>query len=402
MRVDDLLGMAAPYNPRTIDDKALGGLTASVKRFGLVEPVVWNRRTRNVVGGHQRLRAAKAAGIEEVEVVIVNLPLAEEKALNIALNNPEIQGRWSDGLEALLAEVRGETPDLYSDLLLAELAAENGLAPPETEPKDAEPHIDRAAELQAEWKTERGQVWEIPGKAGTHRVMCGDSTKVEDVGRLLNGGKPFIMVTDPPYGVEYDADWRDEFNTWGKAATAANVANDERLDWTESYRLFPGHVSYVWHAGRFAADLVVNLRAAGFEIRTQIIWRKPTLIMSRGHYHWQHEPCWYAVRKGGSSKWCGDRTQSTVWDIQGMHAIGRKEERLPHATQKPLECMARPIRNHGGKGDDVYDPFLGSGTTTVAAENLSRVCYGMEISPAYAAVILQRLKDIGLSPRLAS
>jgi DNA modification methylase len=121
-----------------------------------------------------------------------------------------------------------------------------------------------------------------------------------------------------------------------------------------------------------------------------VIWRKPRFIISRGHYHWQHEPCWYAVRKGGSAKWCGDRSQSTVWDI----ALKDGGEDTNHSTQKPVECMARPIRNHGGKDDDVYDPFLGSGTTIIAAEQLGRRCYGLELSPAYCDVIVARWEKL--------
>ena len=231
-----------------------------------------------------------------------------------------------------------------------------------------------------------------------HRVLCGDSTKPEDVERLMGGAVPFIMVTDPPYGVEYDPDWRLEagINKPWQTLASGKVSNDDIVDWTEAYKLFPGHVAYVWHAGRFAADLVGNLKTAGLEIRTQIIWAKPSLVMGRGHYHWQHEPCWYAVRKGGSAKWCGDRKQSTVWDIQNMHRTqGNVDDgKTIHSTQKPVECMARPIRNHGGPDDDVYDPFLGSGTTLIAAEQLNRRCFGMEISPAYCDVIITRFERL--------
>ena len=231
-----------------------------------------------------------------------------------------------------------------------------------------------------------------------HRVLCGDSTKPEDVARLLGGTVPFLMVTDPPYGVEYDPKWRDDEQALpGRTKTrmTGTVENDDRVDWTEAYKLFPGRVAYVWHAGRFAADLVLNLRVSDFEIRTQIIWRKQNFCISRGHYHWQHKPCWYAVRKGASAKWCGDRTQSTIWDIANNSPFGSgKEEVTVHGTQKPLECMARPIRNHGGPDDDVYDPFLGSGTTLIAAEQLNRRCFGMEISPAYCDVIITRFERL--------
>lgn len=230
-----------------------------------------------------------------------------------------------------------------------------------------------------------------------HRLLCGDSTKAEDVARLLEGRKPFLMVTDPPYGVEYDPEWRNEAMGEGNRSTG-KVTNDDIVDWTPAYKLFPGHVAYVWHAGRFAADLVVNLRAANFDIRTQIIWCKQHFAIGRGHYHWQHEPCWYAVRKGGSAKWCGDRTQSTRWDINNGLSQGgprkAEDELTGHGTQKPVECMARPIRNHGGKDDDVYDPFLGSGTTLIAAEQLGRRCFAIEIDPGYCDVAVQRWQNL--------
>jgi DNA modification methylase len=193
------------------------------------------------------------------------------------------------------------------------------------------------------------------------------------------------MVTDPPYGTNYDPSWRHRSGL-NNSKRVGKVTNDDRVDWTEAYRLFPGHVAYVWHAGRFAADLTLNLRDAGFEVRTQIIWKKSRFVIGRGHYHWGHEPAWYAVREGGSAKWCGDRKQSTVWDIDGRY----QDAETVHGTQKPVEAMARPIRNHGTKNDDVYDPFLGSGTTIIAAEMSGRRCFGMEISPAYCDVSVQR------------
>jgi DNA modification methylase len=286
-------------------------------------------------------------------------------------------------LDALLREV--DTGSEALQKMLAELADEAGLYQGNGEVVE-----DEVPEPPADPVTKPGDLWLL----GEHRLLCGDSTKAEDVARVLGDRKPFLMVTDPPYGVEYDPEWRNEAKRpdgtpYGAARTGV-VTNDEQADWTPSYKLFPGHVAYVWHAGRFAADLVVNLRDSGFEVRTQVIWRKPRFIISRGHYHWQHEPCWYAVRKGGSAKWCGDRSQSTVWDI----ALKDGGEDTNHSTQKPVECMARPIRNHGGKDDDVYDPFLGSGTTIIAAEQLGRRCYGLELSPAYCDVIVARWEKL--------
>jgi DNA modification methylase len=191
------------------------------------------------------------------------------------------------------------------------------------------------------------------------------------------------MVTDPPYGVSYDPRWRLEAGLLASAPRRlGKVQNDDRVDWREAWQLFSGDVAYVWHAGVFAASVALQLEDSGFEIRSQIIWRKPTFPISRGHYHWQHEPCWYGVRRGATASWIGDRSQTTVWDV-----AGRSETKTDHATQKPVECMARPIRNHEG---DVYEPFAGSGTTLIAAEQLGRRCAAIEIDPAFVDVVVSR------------
>jgi DNA modification methylase len=193
------------------------------------------------------------------------------------------------------------------------------------------------------------------------------------------------MVSDPPYGVQYSPEWRKEAGV-SDSTRLGKVTNDDRDDWSAAYALFPGDVVYLWHASTRAIDVGLHLRQTGFDIRACIIWRKQSLVLSRGHYHWMHEPCWYAVRQGKTAKWCGDRTQTTVWDIARNDGTGE----TTHSTQKPCECMARPIRNHGGKGDGVYDPFLGSGTTLIACEQLGRRCFGMEIEPGYVDQAIAR------------
>ncbi len=303
-----------------------------------------------------------------------------------------------EALNALVGSIQADDPRLRAML--------DGLnTGVRTDPEDDEAPVDRAAELQHKWETALGQLWEITGKAGTHRVICGDSTDAATVNRVLAGAKVFEMVTDPPYGVEYDPEWRlkSGLNKPWQVRAEGKVQNDDKVDWSGAYRLFPGNVAYVWHAGRYAADLVVQLRAAGFEIRTQIIWKKTVFVIGRGHYHWQHEPLWYAVRKGSSARWCGDRTQSTIWEIPNMHRTqGNVDDgKTYHSAQKPVECMARPIRNHGAPGDVIYDPFLGSGTTLVAADGLRRLCYGCELDPGYLGVILERAAALGMQPRLA-
>ena len=232
-----------------------------------------------------------------------------------------------------------------------------------------------------------------------HRLLGGDATSGEDVGRVLDGNEPCLMVTDPPYGVNYDPNWRNEAAAKGQLAFAARrvgkVSNDDRIDWSEAYLLFPGDVAYTWSPPGDNQILTGQaVQKGGFQIRNQIMWRKPHFPISRGHYTYQHEPCWYGVRKGRTSHWIGDNAASTVWDI----TLDKNVEG-GHSTQKPLECMARPIRNHEG---DVYDPFVGSGTTLVAAENLGRRCFALEIEPRYCAVAIERMTAMDCKASKAS
>jgi DNA modification methylase len=198
------------------------------------------------------------------------------------------------------------------------------------------------------------------------------------------------MVTDPPYGVEYDAEWRDEAAKTcplmgnGKDTAKGKVSNDDRADWREAWVLFPGDVAYVWHAMKTQYAVTTSLIESAMDIRAEIVWAKQHLVIGRGHYHPQHESCFYAVRKGATGHWVGDHKQTTLWQIDKP-----QKSETGHCTQKPIECMARPMRNHAAP--EIYDPFLGSGTTMVAAQNLGRKCYGLEISPAYCAVVLERM-----------
>jgi len=304
-------------------------------------------------------------------------------------------------LDALLREVATEEAAVKA--MLATLSENVGIIPPAIVGgvQDVMPQVDRAVELQGKWETALGQVWEIPSRAvsgGVHRLLCGDATSDQDVHRLLQNIVPALMVTDSPYGVNYDPEWRIRYDHFDRRSKG-RVANDNRSDWTQAWMLFPGDVVYVWHAALFAMDVAKHLMDAGFRIRSQIIWNKQHFVFGRGAYHYKHEPCWYAVRDGKNARWIGDHSQTTVWDIQSSNPFGGSDrsEKTVHATEKPLECMARAIHNHEG---DVYDPFLGSGTTMVAAEQQGRVCYGIEIEPLYIAVILQRLADVGLSPHL--
>ena len=225
-----------------------------------------------------------------------------------------------------------------------------------------------------------------------HRIICGDSTSADTVAALLGDVKPHLMVTDPPYGVEYDASFRNGIKRADGSIVGARavgkVENDDCADWREAWALFPGDVAYVWHAGVHAGTVADSLIDCGMQIRSQIIWAKNQMAIGRGDYHWQHEPCWYTVRKGSKGHYDGGRKQTTLWQIDKP----RKSE-TGHSTQKPVECMKRPIENNSSPGQAVYEPFSGSGTTIIAGEMTGRHIYAIELNPAYVDVAVKRWQD---------
>jgi len=384
----------AAYNPRKISIEAKRKLALSLNEFDLVEPLVWNRQTGNLVGGHQRLYILdeKNGTDYEVEVSIVDLPPAKEKALNVALNNQLMAGEWDfPKLNDLIVEIdTGEFDIEITGFNYGELEKIIGYERPGSGNGGApEAQINKADELQKKWRVERGQIWEI----GNHRLMCGDATIPQNVDDLLAGIRPLLMVTDPPYGVKYDPMFRERALGAADRRTGT-VPNDDKAGWSDAWVLSLSEIAYIWHSDRFAIQSGLDLEKNGFEIRATIIWKKSHMPFGQGHYTFQHESCWYAVRKNSTAHWIGAVGQSTVWEISNDETVEGE-----HGTQKPIECMARAIRNHDG---DIYDPFLGSGTTMVAAEQLGRICYGMEIHPPYCAVTLQRMTDMGLKPQLVS
>jgi DNA modification methylase len=330
------------------------------------------------VDGHLRLKAAKKLGIAEVPVILCDeWTEAQVKAFRLMVNRSVT---WADWDEELLSLELIELKELDFDLSLtgfgaAELDryldATTGLTDEDAAPEPPDLPVSKV-----------GDLWIL----GSHRVLCGDATKPDDVERLLNGISPALMATDPPYGVEYNPEWRAKAGVNKNQSKLGKVQNDNTADWGEAWALFPGDVMYVWHAGRHAAIVQKSIEACGFEIRSQIIWAKDRFALSRGNYHWQHEPCWYAVRN--NAHWNGDRSQSTLWHIKA-----REDDGHGHGTQKPVECMRRPMLNNSDPGQTVYDPFLGSGTSIIAAETTRRICYGLEINPAYCDVIVRRWQD---------
>jgi len=389
--IDVPISDLTPYerNPRK-NDKAVKKVAASLERFGLVKNSVVVDEDMVLITGHTTLKAMQSLGWTACPAVtqVFGLTEEEKRAYRIADNKLGELAEWD--LDLLAGELASlDEVGFDAELTGFDTDALAELVPPEklevTE-DDYEPPVEIETSIQ------RGDLFRL----GRHRLLCGDSTSAEDVARLLEGNAPFIMVTDPPYGVEYDPRWRLDagLNKEHQTRAEGKVTNDDKASWKEAWDLFPGVVAYVWHGALHSTTVALDLMGSKFEIRAQIIWAKPSLVIGRGAYHWQHEPCWYGSR--GTAKWNGDRKQSTVWNIPNMHRTqGDVDDgKTMHGTQKPVECMARPIRNHGGKDDDVYDPFLGSGTTLVACEQLGRTCYGMEISPQYCQVIIDRWEKL--------
>jgi DNA modification methylase len=319
-------------------------------------------------------------GLGEVPVVVARgWTEAQKRAYRIADNKLALNAGWDEELLRLeVTDLQSLGFDLplmgFSDRELNALISGNpGLTDP-----------DEVPEPPAVPVAQRGDVYQL----GKHRLACGDATSKTDVALCLGDVRPLLMVTDPPYGVDYDPKWRARAGVNLNRDKLGTVTNDDRADWREAWALFPGDVIYCWHAGRYASTVQGSLEAAGFDIRTQIIWAKDRFALSRGDYHWQHEPCWYAVRKGRVGHWASDRSQTTLWTIPA-----REDDGHGHGTQKPVECMRRPIENNSSPGQAVYDPFVGSGTTIIAAELTGRACYAIEISPAYVDVCVERWQN---------
>ena len=376
------IGELIPYakNARTHDEAHVAQIAASIRAFGWTNPILVDGEN-GVIAGHGRLLAARKLGMAAVPVIELDgLSEAEKRAYIIADNKIALNAGWDTDLLAL--EI-GDLGDLGFDLSLTgfgddEIAAllnsgTPGLTDPDDVPEVPETPVSRM-----------GDVWLL----GRHRLVCGDSTDAEDVERALNGVRPHLMVTDPPYGVNYDPGWREDAGlTDGSAIAKGKVLNDDRADWREAWALFPGDVAYVWHGALHATTVAQSLEACGFAVRSVIIWDKTRLVIGRGDYHWQHEPAIYCVRKGRTGHWSGGRNQTTVWQIP------HRRNASGHGTEKPVECMKRPIENNSSPGQAVYEPFSGSGTTMIAAEMTGRSCHAIELNPAYVDVAIRRWQE---------
>jgi DNA modification methylase len=367
-----------PYarNARTHSNGQVAQIAASIRAWGWTVPVLTDEDGM-IIAGHCRVLAARQLGLKEAPVMVARgWSEAQKRAYVLADNKLTENAGWDEELLKLevadLAEMGFDLPLTgFSEEELTALSASSnaGLTDP-----------DEAPEAPANPVSVLGDVWLLD----KHRLVCGDCTDADTVAKAFNGVLPHLMVTDPPYGVEYDPEWRQRLELNGRGAAMGRVMNDDRADWREAWALFPGDVAYVWHGGLHAGTVAASLEAAGFVIRSQIIWDKTRLVISRGDYHWQHEPAWYAVRKGKAGHWGGDRKQTTVWQFP------HTKSDTGHGTQKPVECMKRPIENNSSPGQAVYEPFCGSGTTIIAAEMTGRTCHAIELDPPYVDVAVTR------------
>jgi DNA modification methylase len=362
-------------NARTHSDAQVAQIAASIREWGWTVPALVDEQG-GLIAGHGRVLAARQLDLAEIPVMVARgWSEAQKRAYALADNKLALNAGWDEAMLRIeLADLRGLGVDLslvgFSDDEVAALAAER--SPGLTDPDDV-PALQRDAVAAV------GDTWIL----GRHRLVCGDATDREAVAQALAGITPGLMVTDPPYGVSYDPAWRNRAGV-SKSKRTGKVDNDHRADWREAWALFPGSVAYVWHGALHAAVVAESLEATGYQIRAQIVWAKERFVLSRGDYHWQHEPCWYAVR--GSGHWHGDRKQTTVWQIASRH----QDVETEHGTQKPVECMRRPIENNSSAGQAIYEPFSGSGTTVIAAEMTGRACHAIELNPLYVDMAVRR------------
>lgn len=365
-----------PYanNARTHSEAQVALIAGSIREFGFNNPVLVDGES-GIIAGHGRVLAARKLGLDVVPVIeLAHLTEAQKRAYILADNRLAEQAGWD---RELLALELGELAELEVDL--AGIGFEGAELDAVLHHGETDPREEATPEPPANPVSRPGDLWQL----GPHRLICGDATDKTAVAVLLNGVVPHLMVTDPPYGVSYDPDWRNRAGASDTRRTG-KVLNDDRADWREAWALFPGDVAYVWHGALHAATVAESLVASGFAIRSQIIWAKERHVLSRGHYHWQHEPAWYAVR--GTGHWSGDRRQSTLWTIPNRD----QDTTTVHGTQKPVECMRRPMLNNSSPGQAIYEPFAGSGTTIIAAESSKRICLAMELDPAYVDVCVLR------------
>ena len=371
----------AAYNPRKKlkkGDKEYEKIKKSIVEFGYVDPIIINY-DGTVIGGHQRLTVLSDLGYKEVQCVQVQIEDENKvKALNVALN--KISGEWN---EELLADLMVDLQDADFNLDLT------GFEAPEIDQLFSKVHnkevkeddFDVDGELTKPTISKQGDIWHL----GKHRVICGDSTKPETYQLLLGDKKANLVVTDPPYNVNVEE-------------TAGKIKNDDMSDTDFFQFLFNMFVNveqsmeddasiYVFHADTEGLNFRKAFKDAGFYLSGCCVWKKNALVLGRSPYQWQHEPVLYGWKQKGKHQWFSDRKQTTIWEYD------RPKSSKEHPTMKPVQLMAYPIQNSSMRGTLILDPFLGSGSTLIAADQTGRVCYGIELDEKFVDVIVKRYME---------
>ncbi len=395
-----------PYegNPRIHSEKQIKKLMSSIQEYGIVLPVLIDANNV-IIAGHAVVTASLNLQIPEIPCVRAShLNEAQKRAYILADNRLAEDSTWDKTmLKTEMLKLRDDYGlELESTGFESREILRLRMDIAET-PKDE----DALPEATENIITQPGDIWLL----GEHRIICGSSTDADTVNKLLQGEKPHLMITDPPYGVNYNPEWRNVIHD-AHALRTGKVLNDDKADWREAWKLFPGDVAYIWHASIHVKEVMASLEACNFVVRSQIIWAKKNFALSRGDYHWQHEcclyalkndesecpeipgycpgyeACWYAVREGKKSHWTGSRSESTLWQIDF------DEDKITnHGTQKPVECMRRPMLNNSDINEIIYEPFCGSGSTIIAAESCRRRCFAVELNPEYVDMTIKRWQD---------
>lgn len=371
---------SAEYNPRKdlqVGDQEYEKIKRSIEEFGYVDPIIINK-DMTVIGGHQRLKVLKELGYTEVECVVVDLDKTKEKALNLALN--KISGEWdNDKLEELLAELKAT--DIDMDLTGFDFDEIDDILQDITGSKEDDFDIDQALNEIEEPRSKPGDIWQL----GQHRLMCGDSTNAENVRKLMSNKEADMILTDPPYNVDYV----------GKTAEALKIQNDN-MNETEFYNFLldafrnlydfakSGASIYVFHADSLGLIFRNAFISVGFKLAQCLIWVKNTFVMGRQDYQWRHEPILYGWKEGTGHYFTDDRTQSTILEFD------KPSKNAEHPTMKPIDLLVRLIKNSSIENNIILDLFGGSGSTLIAAEQIKRICYMMELDPKYCDTIIRR------------
>ena len=375
---------AAKYNPRKDlkpGDIEYEKLKQSIQTFGYVEPVLWNKRTGNIIGGHQRFKVLVELGYTEIDCVVLDMNLTDEKALNIALN--KVSGDWDkDKLMLLIADLQGSDFDV--SLTGFDSIELNALFKDSLKEDIKEDDFDVDAELKKPALSKQGDVWQL----GPHRLVCGDSTKVYTFTALMDGKLANLVVTDPPYNVNYEG-------TAGKIKND-NMNNEAFYDFllaafqNTAAAMTKDASIYVFHADTEGLNFRKAFSEAGFYLSGTCIWKKQSLVLGRSPYQWQHEPVLFGWKKIGKHKWYADRKQTTIWEFE------KPKKNVDHPTMKPVALVAHPILNSSLSNCIVLDPFGGSGSTLIACDQTNRICYTVELDEKYCDVIVNRyIEQVG-------